>query len=175
MTTLQTSRLILRPFEETDLDRLAQLMANPAFMLFSLGVYTREQTAAFLQKLLVWNRAGLPSLFALIMRANNILAGYCGFYHQEIDGQKEVEIGYRLDPDYWNQGLISEAAQVVRDHAFRDLNLPRVISLIHPENIPSRRVAEKTGMTMEKETTYRDFPTFVFAITREQWLKNFHA
>ena len=82
----------------------------------------------------------------------------------------EVEIGYRLDPAYWNRGLITEAARTVRDHAFEDLKLPRVISLIHPENIPSRRVAEKNGMKIEKEITFRGFPTLVFAMTREQWL-----
>jgi RimJ/RimL family protein N-acetyltransferase len=47
-----------------------------------------------------------------------------------------------------------------------------VISLIHPENIPSRRVAEKNGMKVEKEITFRGFPTLVYAITREQWLAN---
>lgn len=50
--------------------------------------------------------------------------------------------------------------------------LPRVISLIHPENIPSRRVAEKNGMKVEKEITFRDFPTLVYAMTREAWLAN---
>ena len=77
-----------------------------------------------------------------------------------------------FDPDYWNQGLASEVAQTVRDHAFRDLKLPRVISLVHPENLPSRRVAEKNGMKVEKKTTFRGFPTFVFVITRQQWLRN---
>jgi ribosomal-protein-alanine N-acetyltransferase len=83
---------------------------------------------------------------------------------------EEVEIGYRLHPDYWNRGLITEAALAVRDHGFRDWKLSRVISLIHPENIPSRRVAEKNGMKVEKEITFRGFSTLMFAITREQWL-----
>ena len=55
----------------------------------------------------------------------------------------------------------------MRDYAFRDLKLRRVISLIHPDNAPSRRVAEKIGMKIEKETVFRGFPTLVFAITRE--------
>jgi [ribosomal protein S5]-alanine N-acetyltransferase len=170
---LETTRITLRPFSEGDLDRLAELMANSDFMRFSVGVFTREQTAAFLQKLIDWDRSGLPSQFAVIIRANGVLAGYCGFYHQQIDGKAEIEIGYRLHPDYWNRGLMTEAAQAVRDHAFRDLKLPRVISLIHPENTPSRRVAEKNGMAPEKETIYRGFQTLVFAITREHWLENF--
>ena len=97
------------------------------------------------------------------------MIGYCGFFHQEVDGTEEIEIGYRLDPDYWSGGLATEAARAVRDHAFRDLKLQRVISLIHPENAPSRRVAEKIGMKIEKETVFRGFPTLVFAIPREQW------
>jgi ribosomal-protein-alanine N-acetyltransferase len=67
------------------------------------------------------------------------------------------------------QGLATEAARAVRDHAFDHLQLPRVISLIHPDNIASRRVAEKNGMTPEKETIFRGFPTIVFGISREQW------
>jgi ribosomal-protein-alanine N-acetyltransferase len=97
------------------------------------------------------------------------LLSVCGFHHHpEVRG--EVEIGYRLHPDYWNRGLVSEAARAVRDHAFADLKLPRVISLIHPENIPSRRVAEKNGMKIEKEITFRGFPTLVYAITCEERL-----
>ena len=172
---LNTLRLILRPFRAEDVDFLAELMANPDFMRFSLGPFSREQTVAFLEKVLSWDRASLPSQFAVIMRSNGTLVGYCGFYHQQIDQMNEIEIGYRLHPDYWNRGLITEAAQAVRDHGFRDLKLPRVISLIHPDNIPSRRVAEKNGMTLEKETLYRGFRTFVFAITRERWLQNFAA
>jgi RimJ/RimL family protein N-acetyltransferase len=167
---LETSRLILRPFQDEDIGRLAELMANGDFMRFSLGPYTREQTQTVLQKFLSWNQAGLPSQFAVIFRSNNELIGYCGFLHWHLDGADEIEIGYRLDPEYWNRGLASEAAQAVRDHAFRDLNLSRVISLIHPDNIASRRVAEKNGMKVERETVFRGFPTQVFAITREQWL-----
>jgi ribosomal-protein-alanine N-acetyltransferase len=167
---LETSRLILRPFQDEDIGRLAELMANGDFMRFSLGPYTREQTQTVLQKFLSWNQAGLPSQFAVIFRSNNELIGYCGFLHWHLDGADEIEIGYRLDPEYWNRGLASEAAQAVRDHAFRDLNLSRVISLIHPDNIASGRVAEKNGMKIEKETVFRGFPTQVFAITREQWL-----
>jgi [ribosomal protein S5]-alanine N-acetyltransferase len=86
-----------------------------------------------------------------------------------VNGTDEIEIAYRLHPDYWGQGLATEAAQAVRDHAFRDLRLTRVVSLIHPDNLPSRRVAEKNGMNVENKTVFRGFPTFVFAITREQW------
>jgi [ribosomal protein S5]-alanine N-acetyltransferase len=171
MTILETSRLTLRPFREEDVDLLSGLMANQDFMRFSLGVCTREQTQTVLEKFLSWKRAGRPSPFAVLARSNSTLIGYCGFLHWRLDGRDEIEIGYRLHSDYWNQGIATEAATAVRDHAFRDLELSRVISLIHPENIPSRRVAEKIGMTLEKQTTFRGFPTNVFSLSRDRWAK----
>jgi RimJ/RimL family protein N-acetyltransferase len=169
---LQTPRLILRSFREEDVDAMAQLFANPDFMRFSLGVFTdRKKTVDFIEKVMGWDRESMPSQFAVILRGEDSVIGYCGFHHHpEVPG--EVEIGYRLHPDYWNRGLITEAARAVRDHAFADLKLPRLISLVHPDNIPSRRVAEKNGMEVEKEITFRGFPTLVYAITRERWLTN---
>jgi [ribosomal protein S5]-alanine N-acetyltransferase len=172
MPTLETKRLVLRSFRANDADAMAQLFANPGFMRFSLGVFTeRQKTIDFIEKVMGWDRAGMPSQFAVVPRDESSVIGYCGCHHHpEVPG--EVEIGYRLHPDYWNRGLISEAARAVRDYGFEDLQLPRVISLIHPENIPSRRIAEKNGMKVEKEITFRGFPTLVYAITREQWLAN---
>jgi ribosomal-protein-alanine N-acetyltransferase len=172
---LQTERLILRRFREEDVDVMAGLFANPDFMRFSLGVFTeRKQTVAFIEKVIGWDRAGIPSQFAVVPCGEEAVIGYCGFFHHaEVPG--EIEIGYRLDPDYWNRGLITEASRAVRDHGFADLKLPRVISLIHPENIPSRRVAEKNEMKVEKKITFRGFPTLVYAITRDQWLANHDA
>jgi ribosomal-protein-alanine N-acetyltransferase len=168
---LETERLILRSFLEEDVDVMAKLFANPDFMRFSLGVFTeRKQTIAFIEKVMGWDRAGIPSQFAVIPRGEDAIIGYCGFFYHPEHGIEDIEIGYRLNPDYWNRGLITEAARAVRDHGFRERKLSRVISLIHPENIPSRRVAEKNGMTVEKEITFRSFPTLVYAITRQEWL-----
>ena len=151
---IETPRLHLRHFVETDLEEMTELMANPDFMRFSSGVFSREQTAIFLfDRVIAPARAGRPSLFAVMLREKRLLIGYCGFFRQIVDEVEEIEIGYRLHPDYWNRGLATEAV----------LKLQRVISLIHPENYASRRVTEKNGMTLEKKTTFRGFPTLVFS------------
>lgn len=167
MISLHTPRLLLRALAEADLEDLAALMVNPDFMRFSLGAFSREQTTDFLEKVRSRNREGLPSQFAVTFLQEDRLIGYCGFFLQIVDSVEEIEIAYRIDPAYWGRGLATEAAGAVRDHAFNDLKLPRVISLIHPDNHASRRVAEKNGMRPEKETIFRGFPTIVFGIERD--------
>ncbi len=168
---LETGRLILRSFRKEDVDAMAQLFANPDFMRFSLGVFTeRKQTIAFIEKVMSWDHAGIPSQFAVVPRGEDAIIGYCGFFYHPEHGIEDIEIGYRLNPDHWNRGLITEAARAIRNHGFRHCKLSRVISLIHPENIPSRRVAEKNGMEVEKEITFRGLPTLLYAMTREGWL-----
>src|SRR5436190_20971318 len=96
---LQTSRLILRSFREEDIDAMAELFANPDFMRFSLGVFIeRKQTVAFIEKVMGWDRLGIPSQFAVVPRGESAI-GYCGFYHHaEVPGK--LELGYRLHRDH---------------------------------------------------------------------------
>src|SRR5438046_7468200 len=160
---LRTVRLILPSFLEDDVDSMAELLASSDFMRFAFGVFTeRKQTIAFVEKVIGWDRAGIPSQFTVVPRGEDAIIGYCGFFYHPEHGIEDIEIGYRLHPDYWNRGLITEAARAVRDYGFRDRKLSRVISLIHPEKVPSRRVAAKTGMKVEKKNTFRGFPTLVY-------------
>jgi ribosomal-protein-alanine N-acetyltransferase len=170
LKTLETTRLQLRKFTPDDLERFAELSANPLFMRFSgSGPLTRDQAEALLQRLLAVERAGKPSQFAVSLHGDPRVIGYCGFFVQTVDDAEEVEIAYRMDPRYWGRGYASEAVQAVRAHAFRDLGFERVISLIVPENLASRRVAERNGMTVWKQTNFRGFDVLVYAITRSQW------
>ena len=149
-----------------------QLMRQSGFHALLRWRFHRERTQGVHGQISVHgSKAGITLRLSQFVssRGKDAILGYCGFFHHP-EVLEDVEIGYRLHPDYWNRGLITEAAQAVRDHGFRDWKLSRVISLIHPENIPSRRVAEKNGMKVEKEITFRGFPTLVYAITREEWL-----
>jgi RimJ/RimL family protein N-acetyltransferase len=170
MNSLETPRLILRDFAPADLDRLAELCANDGFMQFSAkGPLTRAEAETLFERIHVRTRCGEPTQFAVITRETQELIGYCGFFLQNVDGVDEIEIGYRLDPDWWGGGLATEAARAVRDHAFGTLGLERVISIIHPDNLRSQRVAEKNGLMKEKETCFKTFDVWIYALTRPQW------
>ena len=86
----------------------------------------------------------------------------------EIDGTAEVELGYDFRSDYWGRGLATEAASAVRDFAFTQLGLSRLISLIRPENVASRRVSEKVGMVKEKEILRAGHTYCVYAMVSDK-------
>jgi len=94
--------------------------------------------------------------------------GDCGILRQQVEGERLYEIGYHLRRDFWGQGLATEAAIACRDWAFAHLKTERLISLIRPENLPSRRVAERVGMAVWKEVNWRGLPHYVYSMERAQ-------
>jgi [ribosomal protein S5]-alanine N-acetyltransferase len=166
MKVVETPRLILRYFKEDDLDQIASILADPDVMRFSLsGPKTREQTQEFLEAVFYSYEYRKRGLYAVIHKADTNLIGFCGLLDWEIDGQPEIEIGYRLDPAYWRQGLGTEAAIAVRDYGLNQLKLKRLIAVIQPENKASIRVAEKLGMRAEKEMDFKGLLVRVYALS----------
>ena len=105
-------------------------------------------------------------LWAMVLKSSGEVVGDCGLTRQSVDGTDEIEIGYHVRRDLWGRGLAPEAAGACRDYGFARLSVDRLVSLIRPENRPSRRVAEKTGLTLWKEVMWRELPHCVYAIRR---------
>jgi len=166
---IHTGRTTLRKFREEDLDDLFQVLGHPDVMKFSLsGPYSREKTAQFIEKCQSDYENRDFGLFAVEYRENRKVIGYCGFYHQHIDGLDEVEIGYRLHPDYWNRGLATETAKAVQNAGFKQYGFNRMISVIEPENSASIRVAEKNGMKYEKDAVFKgEVPVRIYSVERD--------
>src|SRR5262249_41447090 len=90
------------------------------------------------------------SLYAVELRETKGLIGYCGVAMLEVQGRLEPEVAYGFRPTVWGRGYGTEAARASMEYGFRELGLKRVISMIRPENVPSRRVAERNGLTLER-------------------------
>lgn len=150
---IETARLLLRPLTMDDLDDLYRLYRDPEVRrYFPEGTLDRRQTAEELAWIIeeYYGRYGY-GLWATIHKSSGDFVGRCGLLPWTIDGQFEVEVAYLLARTRWGRGLGTEAARGVRDHGFGQLRLPRLISLIDPENRASMRVAEKIGMSLERE------------------------
>ena len=162
----QTSRLILRQFNESDVDALLGFRGDPEVMRFSItGPETREDIQAkYLPGCLRrYSRDGLGQ-WAVVRTRDGICVGECGICVQEVDGEKEFEISYRVRRDCWGNGLATEAARACCDYGFKKAGLSRLISIIESENVASIRVAEKMGMRLEKRATFHNIPVLVYSV-----------
>jgi len=156
-TPLTTAHLKLRRFTDEDLDAIEPILSHPEVMRFSLsGPLDRAKCAKFLTWCQESYRQHGAGLRAVEYRATAQMIGYCGLAFPHLDGTDEVEIGYRLHPDYWRRGLATEAAAAIRDYAQQVRRHRRLISIIQAENTASIRVAEKIGMHYEKDILYKD-------------------
>lgn len=107
--------------------------------------------------------------YAVIEQQSHGLLGYCGlFYFPDVNGQPEVEIGYRLAQSAWGKGYATEASIAVRDYALGILGMKRLIAIIDPSNVASIRVAEKIGMHYEQDVMFDGYthPDAVYSINR---------
>jgi [ribosomal protein S5]-alanine N-acetyltransferase len=159
----ETERMVLREMEMADLDDLMAIFSDPEAMRYYPSTKSREEAEAWVRWTLGSYRDHGFGQWVAILKSSGEFAGQCGLTVQEVEGEEEVEIGYLFLREFWGRGLATEAARAARDHGFA-LGYPRLISIIDPGNLASRRVAEKTGLTLEKEVWKWDKEVCVYVV-----------
>jgi len=140
---LDTERLILRVPQVEDFERYAELMADEAACRYIGGHLARGAAwRKFLQMPGAWLLQGF-AMFSVIERASGRWVGQMGPWKP--DGWPGNEIGYVFHPDAWGQGYAHESAVVAIDWAFDTLGWDDIVHCIAPENLHSKRVAERLG------------------------------
>jgi [ribosomal protein S5]-alanine N-acetyltransferase len=150
MQRLETQRLILREMRPTDVESLHRLFSDPLLMRF-WPVFTYGETEQWVETTRRSYAQDGFGLWAVTLKGSDEAIGDCGMVRHEVDGRVETGIGWHLLREHWGQGFATEAAQATRDYAFDNLGVERLVASIHPNNLASRRVAEKIGMTLLKE------------------------
>ena len=174
---LETNRLIMRPFEETDAEDLFLLDSNSEVMKYVGGVVSTEieqsrQVIEFIQKQYKENGVGR---LAVIEKSSNILIGWSGLKYltKEINGMKNVyELGYRFLPEYWGKGYATETAIAALNYAFNEIKTDIVYAMAVTENVGSNRVLQKLGF--EELGTFLDNGDlcYWYKLEKENYKKN---
>jgi ribosomal-protein-alanine N-acetyltransferase len=171
---IDSERLILRRITEDDLEFIARIHADPAVALHLGPGRPRsfEESRTWIRSTLATYENFELGQLAVLRKSDGMLIGRCGLSDVAVESRAGVgavprawygrsqapddvelvferELGYTLDPRYWGHGYASEAARCVFDYACYVMRLPRVISLIHPDNIRSLRVAHRFGLQRE--------------------------
>ena len=145
---LQTDRLYLRRWRDEDREPFAALNADPRVVEFLPGPLTRAESDARIDRIEAHFQKHNFGLWAVEIPSVVPFAGFIGLSIPGFEASFTpcVEIGWRLAPDYWNQGYATEGAQAALAFGFMSLQLEQIVSFTVPDNLRSRRVMEKIGM-----------------------------
>lgn len=150
---LQTPRLILRELRERDIPALVELDADPEVVRY---VHLREPTTPEIARAWVFDvtdrfystQPGF-GFWAVLERGSDAFVGW--FHLRPVLGDRSVgEIGYRLTRDVWGKGYATEISSHMIHHAFKTLDIRRVVASALVANRASTRVMEKVGMTVSR-------------------------
>ncbi len=186
---LETERVILRRFTPDDADNLVALDGDPDVMRYlSGGIPTpRDEIGsnilpAFLR---YYERGDRYGFWAAIERATGDFLGWFHFRPLPDASPDELELGYRLRKAAWGKGYGTEVSRALIRKGFTDFGVERVIASTYEENLASRRVMEKAGMTLVR--TFRMTPEELaahgadqvvwegedveYALTKAEWMR----
>jgi RimJ/RimL family protein N-acetyltransferase len=167
--TLETERLRLRAFRNSDIDDYAALNADPEVTRYLLGgePWDRDRAWRHLALLLGhWQLRG-SGMWAVELRETGTFIGTVGFADPE--GWAGFELAWKLVRRWWGHGYATEGARAALAYAFTTLNKDRVISLIHQENLASIRVAERLGESLQGRTEMMGQERLVYGLGRESY------
>ena len=171
---LETERLIMREWRDSDLDQFAPFLADIEVMRYLSGetVERRDAWRNIASAAGHWLLRGYGT-WAVERKSDGALVGRVGLINPE--GWPGLEVGWTLGRPYWGQGYATESARAAMHYGFLTQGVDKLISLIDVDNKASQRVAKRLGETQGPEhelvvlgKTHR---CHIWSITREEWRK----
>jgi RimJ/RimL family protein N-acetyltransferase len=159
--TLQTERLVLRPFHDDDVDAYFVVLDTPEVRR-SLHLPEALSRDDAWQQMAVWRgqwELRGSGQWALIRRDDGAFLGRAGLHRPERVGWPGLEVGWTLHPDHWGQGYATEAGRASIDWAFANHGVDQLVSCILAENTASQNVARRLGFTHDRDEVLPHFPS----------------
>jgi len=169
--TIETERLILRKAHARDVDAVCALWADPAVTRYISGdpLARRQAWMGMLHFLGHWDVYGYGG-WHVEEKSSGAFIGQVGFqqFVRGIDATREhlPEAGWVLAPAMHGRGYAGEAVAAMIDWADASLDLPQTVAIVHPDNVASLRVAERSGYREVDRTDYATKPIVLFERVR---------
>lgn len=159
-THLETDRLILRDWRDSDAGTFVQMNMNPAVRRYFPGLQTREESLASIEKIQSGIRSQGYGFYAVALKGPDVFIGFTGLKYLTMDAWFApcVEIGWRLDEPFWGYGYATEAAAACLEDGFTRFRLDEIYSFTALQNTPSERVMQRIGMERVGTFPHPDLP-----------------
>lgn len=160
LPTLSTERLILRPLQEHDAEAIFDYAQDPLVSQYTLwdAHKTLDDSLRFIKEYAFGNYdRGEPEPFGIVLKSQpQKVIGTVGCFWGSVT-HRYMELGYALSQDYWNQGIMTEAASEMIKFVFSKYDISRIEAQFKKENEASGKVMQKVGMTFEGKLRQKIF------------------
>lgn len=172
VTIAVTERLIIRELTVDDIRSMYKIYQNPEVRKYvdDIDDYLEvevEKHKAYIKNVYGFYGYGLWGVFS---KDKQTLIGRCGIQNREVDGKNEIEIAYLLDYNHWGVGYAIECTSAALHYAFCHMEIPRIVAVIDIMNERSNKLAEKLGMTIEKEIKHNYRPCYLYVLNRDEYV-----
>lgn len=148
---LETQKILLRPFKETDLEDLYEYSSQSEVCKMAGW---KPHTAIDESRQVLNNNIKNPNIFAIEYKENLKVIGYLAIHKDsENDREDTKELGFALNQNYQRRGIMTEVVHKILDYLFSG-GIQHVYACCFQENIPSKKLIEKCGFIFEKEGTF---------------------
>lgn len=183
MAILETKRLILRAWQKSDVESMFTINQDPKVMEYYPSLQDKAQTQRFIERINQHQNKHGFSLYVVELKSTGEMIGYVGLLRPDFEAHftPTVEIGWRLASQFWGQGYATEAAKAVLHYAFTQINLTEIVSFTTKDNLKSRRVMQKIGLSHDPKDDF-DHPNLdkknplcrhvLYRITKQEYLAN---
>ena len=179
-TAITTERLVLRTWDESDLDSFMEATNTPPVMRWLGGGWPRADHQAAFQRIQQYQRDFGHTLWLVEDRASGDLLGFCGLKRVNSPGAGDLtgtaEVGWRLRESAWGKGIAKEAAIAALDLAFGRFGYGDVVAITVEGNEPSQGLMRRLGMKRRGDLDYVDprhvedlGPALVWSIAAADW------
>ncbi|MBX9464788.1 MAG: GNAT family N-acetyltransferase [Aquamicrobium sp.] len=154
MMRLETDRLIIRNWEDRDRELFHRINSDDDVMQFFPFRRSRAEADTFLDRIRAENEARGYGFSALELKESGACIGFAGLYPDNVAPSRlagTVEIGWRLAPEFWGKGYVTEAAEALLAFGFEELGVKEIISFAVWNNDRSTAVMRRIGMTRDPE------------------------
>ena len=151
MKIIETERLVLRTWQESDIIPFAEMNRDPVVMEFFPRIFSRKETEVFYKRITTDIEQNGFGLFAVETKQTKNFIGFIGFARPAFSAYFTpcIEIGWRLDKRFWNRSFATEGAKACLEYGFSKLDFKEVVSFTAKINTRSINVMKRIGMAYD--------------------------
>ena len=176
MPLFETERLTARLLTTADTAALQEIVGDPEVMKFSVGgVCDENATLKFIEWCHECYRLKGVGPSALVEKSSQKLIGFCGIDPEDVEGEEELCLGYRLAREYWGKGLATEAVKAALAYGYVQKNIESIGVIIEPEHHVSIAVVKKAGFKHFRRAHFQERLVNIYHMTAKQWSTTNHV